>query len=98
MTEAASTSEILVNFYHSTWCNNAEDSHLHTRCCENLKSCPENCLLVVSDLLECIEICEIFFRNIVTSYETRVYGCDPESKQQSSQSKFSFSLQLEKVC
>jgi hypothetical protein len=26
--EAASTSEISVNFYQATWCNNPEDSHL----------------------------------------------------------------------
>jgi hypothetical protein len=38
MMEAASTSETLVNFYQTTWLNNAEDSHLHTCCCENLKS------------------------------------------------------------
>jgi hypothetical protein len=30
MLEAASTSEMLVNFYQTTWCNNAEDSHLQT--------------------------------------------------------------------
>jgi hypothetical protein len=28
--EVASTSEMSVNFYHTTWCNNPEDSHLHT--------------------------------------------------------------------
>jgi hypothetical protein len=36
--EAASTSETLVNFYLTAWCNNPEDSRLHTDCCENLKS------------------------------------------------------------
>jgi 7-cyano-7-deazaguanine synthase in queuosine biosynthesis len=36
--EAASTSEVSVNFYQTTWCYNPEDSHLHTRRCENLKS------------------------------------------------------------
>jgi hypothetical protein len=36
--EATSTSETSVNFYQTTWCNNPEDSHLHTHCCENLKS------------------------------------------------------------
>jgi hypothetical protein len=30
MMEAARTSETLVNFYQTTWCCNAEDSHLHT--------------------------------------------------------------------
>jgi hypothetical protein len=38
MMEAASTSETSVNFYETTRRNNPEDSHLHTRCCENLKS------------------------------------------------------------
>jgi hypothetical protein len=37
MTEAASTSEALVNFYQTTRRNNPEDSHLHTRRRENLK-------------------------------------------------------------
>jgi hypothetical protein len=38
MIEAVSTSQTLVNFYHTSWCNIPEDSHLHTRHCENLKS------------------------------------------------------------
>jgi hypothetical protein len=29
MMEAASTSEMSVNFYHTTWHNNPEDSHLN---------------------------------------------------------------------
>jgi hypothetical protein len=37
MTEAESTSETSVNFYQTTQHNNPEDSHLHTRCHENLK-------------------------------------------------------------
>jgi hypothetical protein len=37
MTEAASTSKTLVNFYQSTWHKNLENSHLHTRRRENLK-------------------------------------------------------------
>jgi hypothetical protein len=36
--EAASTSEMSVNFYHTIPRNKPEDSHLHTRHCENLKS------------------------------------------------------------
>jgi hypothetical protein len=36
--DAAGTFETLVNFYQTTWCNNPEDSHLHTHCRENLKS------------------------------------------------------------
>jgi hypothetical protein len=35
---AASTSETPVNLYQTTWRNNPEDSHLHTRHHENLKS------------------------------------------------------------
>jgi hypothetical protein len=38
MMEAASTSEMPVNFYHTTRCNISQDSHLHTRRRENLKS------------------------------------------------------------
>jgi hypothetical protein len=38
MMEAASTSETLVNFYRTTRRYNPEDSHLHTRRRENLKS------------------------------------------------------------
>jgi hypothetical protein len=38
MMEAASISETLVNFYWTTQHNNPENSHLHTRHCENLKS------------------------------------------------------------
>jgi hypothetical protein len=38
MMEAASTSETLVNFYKTTRLCNPEDSHLHTRLRENLKS------------------------------------------------------------
>jgi hypothetical protein len=39
MIEAASASEMLVNFYQTTRRNNPEDNHLHTRRRENLKSC-----------------------------------------------------------
>jgi hypothetical protein len=42
MTEAASTSETSVNFYQTKRRNNPEDSHLHTRRRENLKSHKEN--------------------------------------------------------
>jgi hypothetical protein len=38
MMEAASTSETSVNVYQTTRPNNPEDSHLHTRRRENLKS------------------------------------------------------------
>jgi hypothetical protein len=38
MMEAASTSETSVNFYQTARRNNPEDSHLHTRRRENLKS------------------------------------------------------------
>jgi hypothetical protein len=36
--EAIDTSETSVNFYQTTRPNNPEDSHLHIRCRENLKS------------------------------------------------------------
>jgi hypothetical protein len=38
MMEAVCTSETSVNFYETTWCNIAEDSHLNSRSHENLKS------------------------------------------------------------
>jgi hypothetical protein len=38
VTEALSTSETSVNVYHSTRRSIPEDSHIRTRCCENLKS------------------------------------------------------------
>jgi hypothetical protein len=38
MMEAASTSETSINFYQTTRCYSPEDSHLHTRRSENLKS------------------------------------------------------------
>jgi hypothetical protein len=38
MIEAASTSEMSVNFYQTTRRNNPQDSHLYTRRRENLKS------------------------------------------------------------
>jgi hypothetical protein len=38
MTEAASTSETPVKYYQTTRRNKPEDSHLHTRRRENLKS------------------------------------------------------------
>jgi hypothetical protein len=39
MMEVASTSEMLVSIYQTTWRYNPEDSHLQTRRHENLKSC-----------------------------------------------------------
>jgi hypothetical protein len=39
MIEASVTSEMSVNFYQTTWCNNQGDIHLHTHHHENLKSC-----------------------------------------------------------
>jgi hypothetical protein len=38
MMEAASTSETSVNFYQTTLRNNPDDSHLHNRRRDNLKS------------------------------------------------------------
>jgi hypothetical protein len=42
--EAARTSKMLVNFYHTTWRYNPEDSHLRTHR-ENLKSYLETLFL-----------------------------------------------------
>jgi hypothetical protein len=39
--EAASTTETSGNFYQTTWRNIPEDSNLHTRHRENLKSHPQ---------------------------------------------------------
>jgi hypothetical protein len=39
MVEASNTSETLVNFYQTIRRNNPEDSHIHIRRRENLKSC-----------------------------------------------------------
>jgi hypothetical protein len=36
--EAQKTSEASATFYQTTWCNNPEDSHLHTHHCEELKT------------------------------------------------------------
>jgi hypothetical protein len=44
MMEAARTSETLVNFYQTTWHYNPEDSHVHTRRRENLKSYNHVCV------------------------------------------------------
>jgi hypothetical protein len=43
MTDAASTSEMLVNFYQTTQRNNPADSHLHTRHNKNIKSHLHEC-------------------------------------------------------
>jgi hypothetical protein len=77
MTEAASISETSVNFYQTTRRNNPEDSHLHIRRRENLKS---HALLVgKTDSLE--EHAASIFRLISTliiksvcSSETSIYN------------------------
>jgi hypothetical protein len=46
MTAAARTTEILVNFYHTAWCYNPEDSHLCIHCHENYKSYNDSVLSV----------------------------------------------------
>jgi hypothetical protein len=38
MMESVQTSETAVNSYQSTWHYNPEDRHLHSHCCESLKS------------------------------------------------------------
>jgi hypothetical protein len=52
MMEAASISETSVNFDQTTRRNNQEDSHLHTRRHENLKSHPVNFIFDHSDFTE----------------------------------------------
>jgi hypothetical protein len=47
MLEAASTPETSVNFYQTTRRNNPEDSHLHARRRENLKSYLVHMLLLL---------------------------------------------------
>jgi hypothetical protein len=48
MVEAENTSETSVNFYQTTRRNNPEDSHIHVRRRENLKSHPEFRCIVLS--------------------------------------------------
>jgi hypothetical protein len=43
--ELIASSETSVNTYQTTWCNIPEDSHLHTRGRENLKSHLEETLV-----------------------------------------------------
>jgi hypothetical protein len=45
MMEAASTSEMSVNFYQTTRRNNSEDSYLYTRRHKNLKSKKNRCFI-----------------------------------------------------
>jgi hypothetical protein len=51
MMDAASTSETSVNFYETTRHYNPEDSHLHTRRRENLKSYFENEININANLI-----------------------------------------------
>jgi hypothetical protein len=64
MMEEASTSESSVNFYQTTRRNNPEDSHLHTRRRENLKSHLVHFLLCIVVLL--------LFPNSVLGFESMV--------------------------
>jgi hypothetical protein len=58
MMEAARTSETSVNFYQTARRNNPEDSCLHTRRRENLKSHNVNCLYdSVFSRLHCVCVC-----------------------------------------
>jgi hypothetical protein len=36
--EAAGSSAMYAHLYHIAWCHNPENSHLHSHCCEHLKS------------------------------------------------------------
>jgi hypothetical protein len=53
---AASTSEISVNFYQITLRNSPEDSHLHTRRRENLKSHDGRVFCVITEQAMCVNI------------------------------------------
>jgi hypothetical protein len=61
MTEEASTSETAVNFYQTTRRTNPEDSHLHTRRRENLKS---QIMFSVCAEWRVLYVCSIIFKNV----------------------------------
>jgi hypothetical protein len=81
MTEAASTSETSVSFYQTTRCNIPEDSHLHTRRRENLKSHLVSVLLTARGLTSSL-LRPLFFRqfssfnvwsvNFIYSFQCRI--------------------------
>jgi hypothetical protein len=51
MTEAASTSETLVNFYQTARRYNPEDSHLHTEKLSELSSCEGHAPEIINTML-----------------------------------------------
>jgi hypothetical protein len=57
--EAANTSETSVVFYRTTRRDNPEDSHLHTRRCENLKSHSKLVLFSSTPLVRLSELSEL---------------------------------------
>jgi hypothetical protein len=57
MMEVVRTFETLVNFNVTTWRYILEDSKLHTRCCENLKSHMDIVYLPIS-----LDLANIFFQ------------------------------------
>jgi hypothetical protein len=79
--EAASTSEMFVNFYQTTRRYNPEDSHLHTRRRENLKSYIKYKLIDVVLLgvsgLKMETVC--FSETLVSTYESASRH-DPEHR------------------
>jgi hypothetical protein len=68
MMEAASTSKTSVNFYQTTWCNNPEDSQLHTRRRENLKS--HLATLILLQLIFLGHLIQCFFFSVTSTYST----------------------------
>jgi hypothetical protein len=83
---AASTSETSINFYQTTWCNNPEDSHLHTCCHENVKSHSLSKMLDINmahhskdiTALSCHESSNIF-SNVVTHITRLSHNLAPVS-------------------
>jgi hypothetical protein len=70
MMAAVSTSETSVNVYQTTRCNNTEDSHLHTRRRENLKS---HIFHIMRPLYEVHEVMARWRGHYVLSVRPNVY-------------------------
>jgi hypothetical protein len=68
MMEVVSTSEMSVSFYQNTWCNISEEIHLHTRCCENLKSLP----FTLVNICSCLQHLIVTVKNLSITIEERL--------------------------
>jgi hypothetical protein len=67
MLEAANTSETSVNFYQTIRRNISEDSHLHTRRREKLKSHLQDCLIIPTLKLRSIMLTDSHLRLVLRS-------------------------------